>query len=94
MVNALDLRVARQSHRIKTHATHVGEAGLQSAQAFQGGAWFDELVALQHSKANLIEHRHDRAVEFAKALCGSSTLLRGECELIHIFTAPTRHGGN
>ena len=61
VVDALDLRVARERHLIKTHGAHLLECGLERAQTFERGLWFDELVFGQDDLSDEIFHWHHRA---------------------------------
>ena len=75
MVDALDLWVALQSHRVKAHRTQLLKRGFQAAQCFHRGAGFDEFVFRQDDLAQLVFDWHDRAVEIARCTrCGGALL--------------------
>ena len=59
MVDAFDLWVALQGHRVKAHRTQLFKRGFEAAQCFHRGAGFDEFVLRQDDLAQLVSDRHD-----------------------------------
>ncbi len=94
MVDALDLRVALQGHRVKAHRAQLFKRGFQAAQCFHRGAGLDEFIFRQNHLAQLVFDRHDRAIEVTRRTRGRSALLRLDREGVHIVTREAAHGGD
>src|SRR5579862_9066095 len=66
VLDALDLRIALDRHRVVAHLAHFVEGSLERGQAFHRGLRPDELVIVEDHVADGILDRHYRALEAAR----------------------------
>ena len=72
VLDALDLRIARQRDRVEAHRAELGEGGLELAEAFERRARLDELVALEHGQADLVVDRRAPSRSKRPAACAAA----------------------
>ena len=80
MLDAFDLRIARQCHLVKTHTAHLVKRGLQRGQAFESGLRLDELVFTQNHLPQGIFDSHQGVVKvaFGTRVGGAQLALQGK----------------
>ena len=94
MVDAFDLRVARQRHLVEAHGAQCVEGRFERSQAGQCGVGFDEFVEIQNRLVQEVLDRHHRAGKVAAFARQRGAALALERKRVHVLAPETLDGGD